>query len=83
MINSIITISVLSIKLSDLTIHFNLMDHKNEFLKLSYDTADAFGNYALARSFMKSIYTNHRVNSVDYFQKEKEAQGKREENLAN
>lgn len=75
LINSIITISVMSIKTDKLTINFNLMDYKpNHFLKLSYDTADAFGNYSLAWNLMRTIYTNHRVNRVDYFYKEEDAQ---------
>ncbi len=50
------------------------MDYKpNEFLKLSYDTADAFGNYSLAWKLMKTIYTNHRVNSMQYFKDEVKA----------
>jgi hypothetical protein len=74
MINSIITISVMTIKKKNLTINFNLMDYKlNEFLKLSYDTADAFGNYSLAWKLMKTIYTNHRVNNMQYFKDEVKA----------
>ena len=48
------------------------MDHPNSFMKLSYDTAEAFGNYSLAWSRMRANYTNQRVNSVDFFYKEKQ-----------
>ena len=76
LIHSIITISVKSIKFENKekkteTIEFNLMDHPNSFMKLSYDTAEAFGNYSLAWSRMRANYTNQRVNSVDFFYKEK------------
>ena len=46
------------------------MDHPNSFMKLSYDTAEAFGNYSLAWSRMRANYTNQRVNSVDFFYRE-------------
>jgi hypothetical protein len=72
LIHSIITISVKSIKVpkTNETIEFNLMDHPNNFMKLSYDTAEAFGNYSLAWNRMRANYTNQRVNSVDFFYRE-------------
>jgi hypothetical protein len=58
------------------------MDYKpNNFLKLSYDTADGFGNYSLAWNLMRTIYTNHRVNSVEYFYDEEKAQKQRTEKV--
>lgn len=54
----------------DQMIEFNLMDHPNDFMKLSYDTAEAFGNYSLAWNRMRANYTNQRVNSVDFFYRE-------------
>lgn len=67
LIDSVITVSVQSIKLKNLTIHFNLMDHPNNFLKLSYDTVEAFGNYALAFNRMRSLYTNKRLEGLSKF----------------
>ena len=43
------------------------MDHSNNFLKLSYDTADAFGNYSLAWNLMRSTFTNKRISDVEHF----------------
>jgi hypothetical protein len=39
------------------------MNHPNNFLKLSYDTADAFGNYSLAWNRMRSNFTDERVEN--------------------
>ena len=41
-----------------MAIKFNLMNHKEDQLKVSFSDEGAFGNYDLAESLIRSKYTN-------------------------
>jgi hypothetical protein len=46
------------------TVKINLLDHENNFLKLSYTEEGTFGNYDLAEKLMRANYTNDRVCKI-------------------
>jgi hypothetical protein len=51
------------------TVKINLLDHENNFLKLSYTEEGTFGNYDLAEKKMRTEYTNDRVCKIDLMDK--------------
>jgi len=63
-INLILSITVQPVVTTKGTVKVNLLDHSDNFLKLSYTEEGTFGNYDLAESLMRTKYTNDRVYKI-------------------
>jgi hypothetical protein len=48
-------------KKAKLILKINLMDHPDNYVKLSYTEEGKFGNYNLAEAKVRSLYTHNRM----------------------
>ena len=65
--NLILSITVQSVTVKtrkhNCTVKFNLMDHPDTDLKISYSESGTFGNYDLAEALVSAEYSNKGVSS--------------------